>query len=164
MPDLLVALYKLPPIESTLESLRGQGINIRRGNPWEITPTRAFIEKHFATTWADEVSVGFANKPVTVFLATEQGQIVGFAAYECTRRGYFGPTGVAESMRGRGIGAVLLLASLHGLREMGYAYGIIGGAGPVEFYKRACGAIEIPDSTPGIYVDLLKRAAPPAAK
>ena len=59
-------------------------------------------------------------------------------------------------MRGNGIGTALLLASLWGLRELGYVYGVIGGAGPVDFYEGAVGAFEIPDSEPGIYTDLLK--------
>ena len=63
---------------------------------------------------------------------------------------------MAENERGRGIGKALLIAALWGLRELGYVYGIIGAAGPVEFYKEAVGAIVIPDSEPGIYTDLLK--------
>ena len=54
-------------------------------------------------------------------------------------------------MRGRGIGKALLLTALEGLREIGYAYGIIGGVGPAEFYAKACGAVMIEGSTPGIY-------------
>jgi GNAT superfamily N-acetyltransferase len=100
--------------------------------------------------------VGFANKPVTVVIATRQGRVIGFAGYECTRKAFFGPTGVAEEERGSGIGTALLIASLWGLRELGYVYGIVGGAGPVEFYQRAVGAIVIPDSQPGIYTDLLR--------
>jgi len=46
--------------------------------------------------------------------------------------------------------------SLWGLHEPGYVYGIIGGAGPVEFYRDAVRAIVIPETEPGIYVDLLK--------
>ena len=67
-----------------------------------------------------------------------------------------GPTGVAEDERGRGTGKALLIAALWGLRELGYVYGIIGGAGPMRFYEEAVGAIVIPDSEPGIYDDLLK--------
>ena len=101
--------------------------------------------------------MGFVRQPVSVYIATIQREIVGFAAYECTRRGFFGPTGVVEAAHHRGIGTALLLASLWGLREMGYVYGIIGAAGPVDFYQRTVGAIIIPDSEPGIYVDLLKK-------
>ena len=116
-----------------------------------------FVKSNFSIAWADEISVGFANKPVTVFIATRDQRVIGFAAYECTRKAFFGPTGVAESQRGRGIGKALLIASLWGLRELGYVYGIVGGAGPVEFYRDTVGATVIPDSEPGIYTDLLKQ-------
>ena len=156
MPDMLVNLLKLPSSESALQELEDAKIVVRRAHPFELTPVRSFIERQFRLSWADEVSVGFANKPVSVFIATLEKAIVGFAAYECTRRRFFGPAGVSESMQGRGVGKALLLACLWGLRDMGYVYGIIGRAGPVEFYEKTVGAVVIPDSDPGIYVDLLK--------
>src|SRR5437588_9429745 len=156
MPDLLVNLLKLPPLEPLINELRKQVVNIRRAQPFEISQVRQFIEKNFSVAWADEISVGFANKPVTVFIATRDGRVIGFAACECTRKAFSGPTGVAEDERGRGVGKALLVASLWGLRELGYVYGIIGRAGPVEFYREAVGAIAIPDSEPGIYTDWLK--------
>jgi GNAT superfamily N-acetyltransferase len=152
MPDLLVNLLKLP----SLDRLNDEGVNIRRAQPFEMTRVRDFIEQNFSVAWADEISVGFANKPVTVVIATRAGRVIGFASYECTRKAFFGPTGVAESERSQGIGSALLIASLWGLRELGYVYGIIGGAGPVEFYQAAVGAILIPESEPGIYTDLLQ--------
>jgi len=150
---MLVQLLKLPPLEPEMDRLRGAGVIIRRGRPYEIERITKFVAQHFAPTWAQEVSVGFGTKPTSVFIAIRDQQLVGFGAYECTCRGFFGPTGVLESERGRGVGKALLLASLHGLREMGYAYGIIGGVGPAEFYAKAVGATLIPDSTPGIYGD-----------
>ena len=130
---------------------------VRRVQPFELSRVREFVANNFSTSWADEISVGFARQPVTVYVATIQRELVGFSAYECTRRGFFGPTGVVEAAQHKGIGKALLLASLWGLRELGYVYGIIGAAGPVEFYQKAIGAIVIPDSEPGIYVDLLKK-------
>src|SRR5205823_11072096 len=152
MPDLLVNLLKLSPPKS----ISDDAVTIRRAQPFEITPVREFIEKNFSVAWADEVSVGFTNKPVTVVIATRHGRVIGFAGYECTRKAFFGPTGVTENERGSGIGTALLIASLWGLRELGYVYGIIGGAGPVDFYERAIGAIVIRDSEPGIYTDLFR--------
>ena len=156
MPDLLVNLLKLPLLEPALEEMERARITIRRAQPFEMSKVREFVEKNFSVAWADEISVGFANKPVSVYIAVLQKEIVGFAAYECTRRGFFGPTGVIESVQGRGIGKALLLACLWGLREMGYVYGIIGRAGPIEFYQKTVGAIVILDSEPGIYMNLLK--------
>ena len=156
MPDMLVNLLKLAPLEPLLAELRAAGVILRRAQPHEITRVRDFVVRNFQAGWADEISVGYSNKPVSVFIAIRDKQPIGFAAYECTRRGFFGPMGVMESERGLKVGHALLLASLWGLREMGYAYGIIGGAGPTEFYERTVGATLIPDSTPGIYAHPLK--------
>jgi predicted N-acetyltransferase YhbS len=152
MPDLLVNLLKLPALaDGETEFL------IRRAQPFELTPVRNFVEANFSLSWADEVSVGFTRQPVSVFIATIDRELVGFAAYECTRRGFFGPTGVVEAARGKGAGKALVLASLWALRELGYVYAIVGAAGPVRFYQKAVGAIIIPDSEPGIYTDPLKK-------
>ena len=156
MPDLLVNLLKLSSLQPLVDELSVSGITLRRAQPFEITPVRQFIEQNFSVAWADEVSVGFANKPITVYLATRDGRVIGFAGYECTRKAFFGPTGVAESERGHGVGKALLIAALWGLRELGYVYGIIGHAGPIEFYQEAVGAVVISDSDRGIYEDLLK--------
>ena len=154
---MLVNLLKLPPLEAGLAGARAAGVEVRRARPFESGLVREFVERHFARAWADEISVGYVNKPCSVFVAARDRSLVGFAAYECTARGFFGPTGVAEGERGRGVGRALLLASLWGLREMGYVYGVVGGVGPAEFYARAVGATLIPDSTPGLYADPLKR-------
>jgi hypothetical protein len=75
MPDLLVNLLKLPEREALTEP----GVNVRRAQPFELTLVREFIRSNFSNPWADEVSVGFANKPVTVFIATRDGRVIGFA-------------------------------------------------------------------------------------
>ena len=152
MPDLLVNLLKLPAVKDAT----AEEFSIRRAQPFELTPVRAFVATNFSQSWADEISVGFARQPISVFIATIERKLVGFAAYECTRRGFYGPTGVIQAAQGKGIGKALLLASLGALREMGYVYAIIGAAGPVRFYQKTVGAIIIPDSEPGIYTDLLK--------
>ena len=152
MPDLLVNLLKLPPREDT----PAREFNVRHAQPWELTSLRTFVTENFSQSWADEMSVGFARQPISVYVATVERKLVGFAAYECTRRAFFGPTGVAPEAQGKGIGKALLLASLWSLREMGYVYAIIGAAGPVRFYQKTVGAIIIPDSEPGIYTDSLK--------
>ncbi len=157
MPDMLVHLLKMLPVEPLLSELRAQGVVIRRAHPFEITPIREFIETHFSTGLADEITPCYSRQPISLYIAIRAGRVIGFGAYEATQRGFFGPTGVAEAERGKNIGKALLLACLWGLRESGYAYGIIGGVGPADFYTRVCGATLIPDSTPGIYSDMLKR-------
>ena len=51
-----------------------------------------------------------------------------------------------------------LIASLWDLWDQGYAYAIIGAAGPVDFYVKTVNATIIPDSAPGIYTDMLERS------
>jgi predicted N-acetyltransferase YhbS len=154
---MLVPLLNLPPLAPVIGEMEAAGIVIRRVLPHELSRVCDFARTHFAAGWADEISVGFANKPTSVFIALKDGRIVGFGAYECTHRAFFGPTGVAESERGAGIGKALLFACLWGLREMGYAYAVIGAAGPVDFYAKTVGATVIPNSSPGIYANPIRR-------
>lgn len=151
MADLLVNLLKLPKREQTSAEFV-----VQRPQPFELSLVRSFIAENFSPKWADEIAIGFARQPVSVFVATIDRELIGFAGYECTRRAFFGPMGVLDSAQSKGAGKALLLASLWALREMGYVYAIIGAAGPVRFYQKTVGAIVIPDSEPGIYTDLLK--------
>jgi GNAT superfamily N-acetyltransferase len=162
LPDLLVPLYKLPPLEPALNNMQEKGIIVRRANTFELTPISAFIAKNFSVQWADENAAALSRQPITSFIAIESGSVIGFGTYESTRRAYFGPTGVSKSHRGQGVGTALLLACLHGLQDLGYAYAIIGSAGPVNFYCKTVNAIVIPDSEPGIYTNLLKKPLNPA--
>jgi len=155
LSDLLVPLYKLPP-RSEGQS-KAAGVNIRRANSFELTVVTDFIKKEFSQGWADETSTVFNRQPIPCFIATENKRVIGFATVDSTRRGFFGPTGVASTERGRGVGKALLIASLWDLWDQGYAYAIIGAAGPVDFYVKTVNASIIPDSTPGVYVDMLER-------
>jgi GNAT superfamily N-acetyltransferase len=115
-----------------------------------------WVETRFSRLWRSEAEVGFSHQPVDVWVAIEGEGLVGFACGDVTARGFFGPTGVAEAARGRGIGEALLFKTLEDLRAKGFAYAIIGDPGPVEFYKKKLDAMEIPNSKPGIYRGMLK--------
>lgn len=154
MPDMLVRLYDLPDTAPHYARCDAAGFHIRRAEPWDRLRLREFIRSNFQELWAMEADRAFNYMPVTCHLAVRDRQIVGFAVYESTRLGYFGPTGVREDLRGRGLGAALLLACLESMREMGYAYAIIGGVGPAEFYEKTVGAFVIPGSDTGVYGSL----------
>lgn len=162
MPDMLVRLYALPEVESDIARLRGAGVIVRPARSYEKTRVTAWVREHFSDSWAVETEMAFCHHPVSCWIAFRDWRILGFAAYEATCRNYFGPTGVDPAARGQGYGRVLLLACLHAMRQQGYAYAIIGGVGPAEFYTRCCGATMIPDSAPGFYGDGLPAPPPPA--
>lgn len=157
MPDMLVKLYNLPDSKPFYDKMAAHSIRIIR----PMTPNRdkvlTWIEQHFGIGWSNEIAAAFTKSPVSCFIAydTEKKEILGFAGYDCTAPDFFGPTGVAEEARGKGIGGALLIACLEALREEGYGYAVIGSAGPVEYYKKVCGATVIEDSVPGIYIDLI---------
>ncbi|MBB5352616.1 GNAT superfamily N-acetyltransferase [Haloferula luteola] len=155
MIDMLVRLYDLPSGGDGEARMEAQGITLRRARAFECHTVREFVGEHFSPKWVSEVEVAMSRQPITCFIATKDRKVVGFACYETTCRGFFGPTGVVESARGTGVGKALLFKALGGLKELGYAYAVIGGVGPREFYEKACGAIEIPGSDPGTYTDLL---------
>lgn len=156
MPDMLVKLYTLPPLEPEIAAMTAQGITIRRGIAPEKHVVLAWVGKHFSPFWVSECDVAFSRQPPAIWLATQADKLVGFGCYDTTALGFFGPTGVDESMRGRGAGKALLLACLHAMRDIGYGYAVIGGAGPTEFYTKVTGAMVIEDSWPGIYTGMLR--------
>jgi len=154
MIDMLVRLYDLPDSAALYAKVAAEGVTLRRARAFEKHTVAAFA-RTFSEKWSSEVEVALTRQPVACFIATKEKRILGFACYDTTMRGFFGPTGVAEEARGLGLGKALLFKSLEALRETGHAYAIVGGVGPREFYAKACGAIEIPGSDPGIYGDIL---------
>lgn len=155
MIDLLVRLYDLPPSADLYCEVAEKGVTLRRARAFELHTVAAFAAEHFSPKWVSEVTVALSRQPIACFIATRDKKILGFACYDTTMRGFFGPTGVCEEARGLGLGKALLFKSLEALQDLGHAYAIIGGVGPKEFYFKACGAIEIPGSDPGIYPDIL---------
>ena len=155
MPDMLVRLYDLPDPAPYDRRVADAGVRVRRLDAWDRTALRRWVGEHFGETWASEADFAFANgHPISGFVAMLDGGIVGFAVYETSRRGFFGPTGVREDMRGKSVGAALLFRCLESMREMGYAYAIIGGVGPAEFYAKVAGASIIEGSERSVYGDL----------
>lgn len=159
MTDMLVRLYDLPPVQPHLAALAARGITCRRPESYERTAVLAFVAAEFPG-WVDETTIALARVPATCFVAIENQRILGFACYHATRPGFFGPTGVTRPSRRLGIGAALLLSTLHAMAAEGYAYAIIGAVGPADFYQHVVGAIPIPGSEPGIFGNRIDQPAP----
>jgi GNAT superfamily N-acetyltransferase len=162
MPDMLVKLYQLPDLDEPLKRIQPRGVVVRRPNPWEKNILADWVRAQFTPAWALESEAAFAVRPPSAFIALEKERLIGFACYDCTRKNFFGPTGVVAAARGQGVGRALLLACLHAMREQGHAYAIIGGVGPAQYYVKTVGATLIDDSSPGIYdFGLLRKSHAP---
>jgi len=181
MADLLVRLYDLPPLAPALATLAPAGVAVRRALASERHVVADWARAEGSAGWGSECEVAFARVPLACFVAVETSpppapagaavvvtaaaaasnagyptgsaadSLVGFACYEATCRGFFGPQAVRADRRGRGIGRALLLAALHAMHDEGYAYAVIGWAASVGFYRRVVGAVPIEGSEPGIY-------------
>lgn len=116
--------------------------NARRPAHAEADRVLTFIERHFGRIWRFEASKAFDAELPKMFVAEEDGEITGFAVHDVNNRGlgFFGPTGVAKSMRGRGTGCQLLLSSLADMRRLGFARAVIPWTDALAFYRKCCGA------------------------
>ena len=157
MADMLVKLYNVQDDPALYERLKAEGISIKQALSPDKHLVLNFIRENFGEGWASECDAAFANQPVSCYIAVKDKQVIGFGCYEATARDYFGPTGVREDMRGRGVGRAILLKCMLGLANMGYAYAIIGSAAEsaVKFYENSVGAVAIEDSVPGVYARMV---------
>lgn len=159
MTDMLVRLYEIPELSGYKEKMEKIGVWTRRPNVWEKPILLDWVKSHFSLSWALECETAFAARPPSCFIALKDDTLIGFACYDCTRLNFFGPTGVADYARGKGVGTMLLLLCLHAMKDSGYAYAVIGGIGPAAYYANAVGAMTIEGSSPGIYdFSLIKKA------
>lgn len=159
MTDMLVKLYDLQDDWNFLATQAAQGVTLRKPIGPEKHLVVDWVRDHFGDGWASETDMALSHRPVTCFVACQGRTLIGFACYDATALGFFGPGGVAERYRGQGTGQALLLACLLDMKLKGYGYAIIGDVGPADFYRQIAGAIEIPNSTPGVYKAMLRRSA-----
>jgi mycothiol synthase len=120
--------------------LASEDITVRRASPADVKETAQFALDHFSEGWRFEVSEAARFSSIPLFVALDGQSVVGFAAYDVTGPGRFGPTGTHPDYRGRGIGSTLLKLCLRSLRERGDPTAEIIWVGPVAFYARTVGA------------------------
>ena len=159
--DMLVRLYDLPKIHPLVEKLTQDGVNIRRAHVPERHLVVDWVRTTFGKSWADEFDITFAKHPVSCFIATKAGRIIGASVYNATALGTAGPIGLDQEARGGGIGKALLSEMLHDMQRQGYAYAVVGWVSPEtqSFFKKAVNAEVIERSAPaqGIYKGWLEK-------
>jgi ribosomal protein S18 acetylase RimI-like enzyme len=158
MSDMLIKLYDLPADRVAAAARASAAPVVRKPIGTEVDAVVAWVGEHFGVRWASEARVALANRPVSLFIAVQVSEPLGFACYDATARGYVGPIGVLPQARGTGLGGTLLRAALEDMRAAGYGYAIAGAVGASEFFRSVAGAVEIPGSSPGLYAGLVKTA------
>ena len=154
--DMLVKLYEIDvdEVRQLEKKLNDKDVYIKKVLASDMSKVHRFVLENFRESWADETLKAVINNKC--YIAVRNNEILGFACYDVSMLNIFGPIGVLESQRKLGIGKLLLLKSLLSMKELGYAYAIIGWAGPQEFYARSCGAMPIENSIPGSFENKIK--------
>lgn len=150
--DMIVGLTNLPSYEEV------EGVRIKRAFVGDKDSILEFIGENFSKNWIYEAEHALLEPVSKCFIATENGKVLGFACYDSSARGFFGPIGVLESERHRKIGKALLIRTLESMREYGYAYAIIGWVSSAEmFYRKTVGAEFIKNGNPenSVYSNLI---------
>lgn len=148
--DMIAGLTNLPTCK--LE----EGLKIKRAFVGDKEIILKFIGDNFQKSWVYETEKALLQN--NCFIVTENGKILGFACFDTTAKGFFGPIGVLEETRGRNIGKALLLRTLEAMREAGYAYAVIGWVSDAEhFYRKTVHAEYIPNGNPenSVYSNLV---------
>ena len=151
--DMLVKLYEVQDCPELIEKLKNEGVLIKKAMTPDLTKITSWVKETFGQGWADECTAAILTDGC--WIAVKDKKVIGFACYDATMKDFFGPTGVQEDMRGHGVGKALLIRCLISMKERGYAYAIIGSAGPKDFYRKAVGAIGIEGSIPGAYRNMV---------
>ena len=147
MPDMLVKLYEIEDEWRFMAEQKKLGISIRKPIGPEKQVIVNWVSDQFGAGWASEVDVAIANRPRTCFVAVKDAQMIGFACYDATALGFFGPIGVEKSYRNRGTGTALMTACLLDIKLRGYGYAVVGAVQATKYYEKTMGAWEIPQSS-----------------
>jgi GNAT superfamily N-acetyltransferase len=136
---------KVPLVDNPLIDLADpplpEGLVIRRARPEDCDLTLGAVEAMFQKAWRFETSLAFRAPEPTCYIAEQDGKVVGFADYDATNFGLFGPTGVDGKLRGKKVGAVLYRRCLQDMSALGYPYALIPtGLDRLNFYHREGGA------------------------
>lgn len=155
MADMLINLYEVE--YKQLYDL-DKNIKIKRVLAPDRRKVIGFVKDNFNENFVDECKAAFSNNPITCFVAVQNHNILGFICYEATAKNFVGPMGVLENQRNKGIGRALMLQCLYSMKEIGYAYAIIGSSSEKNFpfHQKVSNAQIIDAKTIGVYTRMIE--------
>lgn len=123
--------------------LRAAGVTVRRLERADEAAYTRYLGERWIEGWQYEglYALRSGQEPISAHVALAGDEMIGFAAYDVTRPGWFGPIGTNAERRGQRIGTALLHACLYDWQQQGRRQGQIAGIGPLYFYVDACDAV-----------------------
>ena len=155
MCDMIANLTTMPPMPQLPE-----GVELKRAQAAEKRAILDYVEKNFSDAWYGEVDVALSSCPARCILAVKDEKLIGLSCWDVAAKGFFGPIGVEESLRGTGIGTALLIRTLEYMRDDGYGYAIIGWVDKAApFYQKTIGAEFIRGGEPqnSVYSNMIQK-------
>jgi GNAT superfamily N-acetyltransferase len=149
--DLLIKLYEINFGKLVAELETKPEITFRKPIGTDRYLMINWAQQNFPKSWVSEIETALANTPTSCIIAQQHNTLLGFACYDATALGFFGPIGVIGEAQGQGIGRRLAIHCFHEMWLKGYGYAIVGMAASADFYRKITSVIEIPDSDPGLY-------------
>lgn len=135
--------YSIPQkTQDMIEQLKEEGISFNTYSLLYMEKLLAFVEREFDAGWVRNILQAIRNGEAedTILIATDkEDQIIGY----CMRKidgndARFGPIGVKESVRSKGIGGILFDLQMREMQKRGiyYAYFLWTHGAAMRFYER----------------------------
>ncbi len=135
--------YSIPQkTQEMIGRLKEEGISFQTYSSLYMEKLLAFVEKEFDAGWVRNILQAIRNGEAedTILIATDiENQVIGY----CMRKidgndARFGPIGVKESVRSKGIGGILFDLQMREMQKRGiyYAYFLWTHGAAIRFYER----------------------------
>jgi GNAT superfamily N-acetyltransferase len=99
-----------------------------------------WIEAHFYPLWRSESAYALNRPAPSVFISRDKtGELLGFATINGVAPGRFGPMGVSDDQRRRGIGTILLFDAFQALKDQRFTKATVHWTGQLYFYTQVPG-------------------------
>lgn len=136
--------FRVPGRVSRLEEeIRSGGVNLRLAEPGEKGRVEDFVRAKSGFNWSYEAARAVGPRGSGVWLAEEGGEIIAFSVFGSLEHHWFGPIGVDEARRKRGLGTVLLFKTLNTMVDLGIPRAIVPWTGHLFFYSQVPGIVGI---------------------
>jgi len=130
-------------VPKRIASISISPFTIRRAKHEDRETVFKWIKTEFSVFWAYEADASFKHVNPKMWIAEENGKIIGFSVYGTLEPHWFGPIGVSTEARSKGIGSTLLFNSLKSMKEEGQRYAVVPWTSHLFFYTQVPGITRI---------------------